>query len=58
MQDMHGRTIVWDPVSIVFMMWVLNVDMPVARLHVQDVVAANRHNIAVAHEANACTMKK
>lgn len=53
MQDMHGRTIVWDPVSIVFMMWVLNVGMPVARLNVHDVVAVNQHNIAVTHEANA-----
>jgi hypothetical protein len=40
----------WDPVSMFFMMWTLNVNMPVARLNVHDAMAVN-------HVANASATK-
>ena len=39
---MHGRTIMWDPISIFACMWLLGVDLPSARLNVQDVIQANQ----------------
>jgi len=39
---MHGRTIMWDPISIFACMWILGVDLPPARLNVQDVIQANQ----------------
>ena len=48
----------WDPVSVLFVMWAMHFGMPAARLHVHDVVAANQPHIAVAPEAKACTIKK
>lgn len=56
MQDMHGRIIMWDPVSIFVIMWALNLNMPVARLNVHDVAAANQSNITVEHTANSSTI--
>lgn len=57
MQDMHGRIIMWDPVSIFVIMMALDLNMPVARLNVQDVVAVNKSNITVEHVARPSTIK-
>lgn len=35
----------WDPISIFYMMWVLNVNLPEARLNVLDVVEAKEKQI-------------
>lgn len=56
MRGMHGRIIMWDPVSILVIMWALNLNMPVARLNVHDVVEANRSNNTVEHTADSSTI--
>lgn len=58
MQDMHGRIIMWDPVSIFVIMMALNLNMPVARLNVHDVVAVNQSNITVEHTANSSILRE
>jgi len=36
----------WDPVSMLYVMWLLNVSTPEARLNVQSVVEANRQALS------------
>ena len=36
----------WDPVSMLYVMWLLNASMPEARLNVHSVVEANRQALS------------
>ena len=35
----------WDPISVLFCMWILNAGLPEARLHVHDVIEAREQKI-------------
>jgi hypothetical protein len=37
----------YDPISIFFCMWALNIDMPPARLNVAEIVSINKERIVV-----------
>jgi len=48
----------WDPISIFYCAWVLNIGLPEARLNVSDVIEANEQRIIVEHINNSVTIRK
>ncbi len=45
MQAMHGRIIMWDPISIFVICWALNVGLPDSRLDVKEVIRVNQTHV-------------
>lgn len=37
----------WDPMSVLFCMWILNAGLPEARLHVHDVIEAREQQVII-----------
>jgi hypothetical protein len=48
----------WDPISIFFCAWVLNIGLPEARLNVADVMEAREQRIIVEHINNSITIRE
>ena len=47
----------WDPISIFFCMWVLNVGLPEARLKVSDAIEAKEQKIIVDSICNSVKLR-
>lgn len=48
----------WDPISIFFCAWVLNIGLPEARLKVADVIEAREQQIIVEHISKSITIRE
>lgn len=48
----------WDPISIFYFAWILNIGLPEARLKVSDVIEAKEQKIIVEHINNSVTIRK
>jgi hypothetical protein len=47
----------WDPISVMFCMWILNVGLPDARLKVSDAIEDKEHRIIVDTIKNSVTIR-
>jgi len=48
----------WDPISIFYVAWVLNIGMPEARLNVSEVIESKEQKIIVEHISNSVTIRE
>jgi len=48
----------WDPISLFFCSWILNIGMPPARLNVEDVIKANEQHVVIESIQNSVTLRE